>query len=267
MRSLSVALALVLAAAWPAAAPAQVTLFFDDFNGPPLSPSFQAVLPSDPQVGSYVGPSNYTFGTVDGASIIRLSNTLNNTQRVGWSTSASVQVTDFRYEMRFNTLVQSPASGFDFLIEGWLIDAANQNRYDVASPYAQIFGTDRRFLTRSSIDNDQVNSESFGFQNNTWYRLVVQGRAGQNIRGSVFGDDGTTELIGLTFGHVGAAFPSGFRLGLSQSMGIPGMPSPTDVAIDWMRLTVTPVPEPSALLLAGAAAAGAWAARRSRKRL
>jgi hypothetical protein len=254
--------ALTLAvAAWPATAPAQVVLFFDDFNGPALNPAFQASLPNGAPLGNgngsnaYLGAPNYSFGTVDGASVLRLTNTLNNWQRVGWSTSSIYAATNFRYEVRFNTLVQSPATSIDSFIETWVIDAADTSRYDIASPHGMNYGTDRQFRAGSSIDG-LFYGQQYGYLDNTWYRLVIQGTAGQNVRASIFADDGVTELVGQSFSHTGTAFPNGFRLGLSQAMGAPGSPYPSDVAIDWMRLTTTPVPEASSLLLLAGATAG-----------
>src|SRR5262245_45295817 len=109
MRPLMLALTLALVAARPA--PAQVVLFFDDFDGSTLNLAFQASLPNGAPQGdgtgscTYLSAPNYSFGTVGGVSVLRLTNTLNSWQRVGWSTSTVFPVTDFRLEVRFNTLV------------------------------------------------------------------------------------------------------------------------------------------------------------------
>jgi hypothetical protein len=269
MRLLTIALTLALAAARPA--PAQVVLFFDDFNGPALNPAFQASLPDGAPLGdgsgscAYLGLPNRSFQTLAGASVVRLTSTLSNWQRTGFSTAAAFAATDFRLELRFNTLVQGPATSIDSFIEAFLIDPANPGRFDLAGPHGGGLGVDRQFRAGGSIDG-QYSSPGYGYQDNTWYRLVVQGSASQNVRAALFADDSTTELIGQTLGHGPTAFPTGFRLGLAQATGAPQGTYPVDVAIDFIRLTGTPVPEPSALLLTGLAAAGAWAARRARKR-
>ena len=85
------------------------------------------------------------------------------------------------------------------------------------------------------------------FQNNTWYRVVLDAPAGGNIRASVQNDSGVV-LYGRTFSHGASAFPSGFELVLSQAMGEPTSPQPQDVAVDYALLTV---PEPSSGALAG----------------
>lgn len=235
---------------------AQTTLFFDDFNGPALNPEFQASLPTiagTPPV-TYLGAPNYSFQTLGGATVLRLTNTLNNLQRLGWSTSDSFKVTDFRYELRFNVLVQSPTTSIDHFVEAWLIDSSDPSRYLLGFPDGSNFGVDRRFHARSSIDS--LNQfQAFNYLDNTWYRLVLTGAANQNIRASLFADDGTTELIGQTFGFNTAAFPAGFRVGIAQALGVPNAPYPVDVAIDWVRLTGTAVPEPLSLVMAGCALA------------
>jgi hypothetical protein len=257
-----VALATIVLAALGANARAQTTLFFDDFNGPTLNPVFQASLPNGP-LGSgggnltYLGAPNYSFGTLDGASVLRLTNTLNSRQRVGWNTNATFNASDFRLEVRFNSLVQSPTTSIDSFIEAWLIDNGNPSRFGFAGPHGQNFGTLRQFRGGSSIDGQYV-TQAFNFTDNTWYRLVLTGGSSQNIRASIFADDGTTELIGQTFGFNASAFPSGFELGLSQATGVPGAPYPVDVAIDYVRLTTGAVPEPASgmLIVFGVAVGG-----------
>jgi hypothetical protein len=244
-RRAALALAIILLMTFAANARAQTTLFFDDFNGPTLNPAFQASLPS---LGStidvtYLGAPNYSYGTLDGASVLRLTNTLDTRQRRGWSTSSSFAVTDFRYEMRFNVLVQSPTTSIDRFLEAWLIDPADPSRYINAGPNGAQYGVVRYLSAISSIDG-LSQSQPFNYQDNTWYRLVITRAANQNIRASLFADDGTTELIGQTFGFNASAFPAGFQLGLAQSTGVPGAPYPVDVAIDYVRLTTSAVPEP-----------------------
>lgn len=41
----------------------------------------------------------------------------------------------------------------------------------------------------------------------------------------------------MNLAHDLSVYTSGFRIGISQSMGLPGSPFPTDVAIDSVRLT------------------------------
>jgi hypothetical protein len=264
----SAAVLSVLLSAAPS--PAQATLFFDDFNGPTLNPDFQVSLPNTltgatPVV--YLGAPNYSFEALDGATVLRLTNTLNNRQRLGWSTTESFHVSDFRYEVRFNVLVQGPTTSIDRFIEAWLLDPSDQTRYVFAGPDGTNFGTVRRLRGVSSIDGSNQ-LQPFSYLDNTWYRLVVTGGIGQDIQATLFADDGTTELVGETFGFDTSAFPAGFQLGLSQSTGVPNGPYPVDVAIDWVRLTGTVVPEPSTLELAGCAlTACALVAVRQRRRL
>jgi hypothetical protein len=236
---------------------AQMTLFFDDFNGPTLNSAFQAYLPTAGQGDlannvTYSGAPNYAFQTLGGSSVLRLTNTLNNLQRVGWSTNTVFNVPNFSYEIRFNTLVQSPTTSIDAFVEGWLLNANDPTQWAMVEPCGANYSISRQFRAATSIGPSAL-TVALNYQNNTWYRLVIQGAAGQDVRASIFADDGVTELAGQTFGYTPAVFASGFRLGLSQAMGLPGAAYPMDVAIDWIRLTTTAVPEPSALALTAAA--------------
>ena len=79
---------------------ADIILFADNFNCCELNPLWVASLPnaywryqakflSPPGIAEFIGEPNYSFETADGASVIRLTNTLNNAQRVGLSTYES----------------------------------------------------------------------------------------------------------------------------------------------------------------------------------
>lgn len=237
------AIALVLV---PAAAQSG-TLFFDDFDGPHLNPIWQGSLPdapwrfsAAPQVAIYEGGSGFSFQTVNGRTVIRLQNRLDNAQRRGWSSSRSF-TTDapILFEARFNTLVQSASTGIDELLEIWLLDAANPANYDVAALSAPGFGVGRVFTSWSTISKAGLDTD-FAFSDNTWYRLVIRGSKTQNLRGSLYRDGDSGELIGVDLGHTLAAYPDGFKLGISQSMGFPGMVEPTDVALDSVSLTTVP---------------------------
>lgn len=219
---------------------ARTTLFFDDFNGPHLSPIWQASLPNAhigviSDIVTYEGAPNYGFAMLDTNTVLRLTNTLSPLQRVGWSSVSNFTAADFHYEARFNTLNQSPSNSIDGFMEIWILDAANSNRYDIVSLFGGSYSADRRFFAGSSIDNS-YQSPSFGYQNNTYYRLVLDAPPGQNIRASLHGDDGT-ELIGVTLNHGASAFQSGFKICLSQAIGIPYNPAPVDVAVDYVSLT------------------------------
>lgn len=222
------------------------TLFFDDFDGPTLNPIWQAGLPNAPYAfhasGSaaiYQGESNFSFQSLDGSSVIRLQNILGDAQRRGWSSSTSFpSEASIIYEARFNTLVQSFSTGIDELLEIWLLDSNNPDNYDIVALYAPGYGFYRNFTASSSITNVGLDTD-FPFTNNTWYRMVISGSMTQEVRASVYDDAGTVELIGVNLGHNLGAYTSGFRIGISQSMGSPGFPFPTDVALDSVRLTAS----------------------------
>jgi hypothetical protein len=245
---------LLIALIFSCAASAQTTLFFDDFSGPTLNSAYQPILPAAGWrfggcgTATYVGASSFSFQTLDSATVIRLQNTLDNAQRKGWSTSTEFPSNlSIRLEARLNTVVQSPATGIDELLELWILDPTNLSRYDKVALSAPDFGSTRVFTAGSSITNigldtgvppcAGVGQGAFTFSNNTWYRLVITGSPSTDVRLSVFDDTGTVELIGVSVGHTLSSYSSGFVIGFSQSMGLPGSPSPTDVAVDFIQLT------------------------------
>ncbi len=218
------------------------SLFLDNCAGPTVNPMWQPGLPSVVNgagppglVEVYAGVPNATFTTIGGSNVMRLRNTLSPWTRKGWSSATTFRGQDFRYEVRFNTLTQGSPNSIDGFIEIWVIDAANSNRFDVVAPDNGAYGAVHLLVAGSSIDNS-YNELPFNFQNNTWYRLVLSAAPNQGVRAAVLSDAGA-ELAGVSFTHTAAAFPSGFKLGLSQFMGSPSGPSLTDVAVDYARLT------------------------------
>jgi hypothetical protein len=235
--------------------------FFDDFSGPTLNHSWQASLPTmkvaEPFAGStqnatYLGAPNYSFQTLGTDSVLRLSNSMGPHQRVGWSTTDTFSGA-FRYEVRFNTLNQSSATSIDAFLEIGILDAADTTRYDILSPYGAQFSSDHRFAAGSSIDN-AFNETGYNYANNTWYRMVLEGGPGQNLRASLQSDSGT-ELVGFNLGHTADAYGAGYRLFLSQALGepFPGSQFPVDVAVDFARLTLIPEPSSAALIVCACA--------------
>jgi hypothetical protein len=50
-------------------------------------------------------------------------------------------------------------------------------------------------------------------------------------------DDSGTELIGQTLNHTESAYSSGFKIAFSQAIGLPNGTYPSDVAVDYVKLT------------------------------
>lgn len=225
-------------------------LFTDHFGGPTLDQSWQAVFPNGAPLGpnstTYIGAAGYAFQTQGGASVLQLSNTLSTLQRIGWTTSQHFDPSDFTYEARINTENQSPTTGIDGMIELSLVDVSNPTRIDTAALFGS-FGSAARLLQAESTIDGNYHESNFDYQNDTWYRLQISGSLTSPITFTVRSDDGTP-LASYAFGHTMAAFPSGFKLGLSQSMGFPNSPAPVLVGVDYVQLTA--MPEPSALLMA-----------------
>lgn len=152
--------------------------------------------------------------------MINLHNELNNAQRVGWSTVSSfAAASPILYEARFNTLTPSASKGIDELLEIWLLDPKNLNRYDEVGLSAPNFGSGHVFTAMSSITGSGLDT-NFSFANNTWYRMVITGSPNQDVRASIYADDGTTELIGVDLGHTLASYGSGIKHRLLPINGV-----------------------------------------------
>jgi hypothetical protein len=68
--------------------------------------------------------------------------------------------------------------------------------------------------------------------------MALTGSTTQPVHAAIYADSGTKELIGVDLGHTLSTYKSGFRIGISQSMGFPNGVYPTDVGIDWVKLSV-----------------------------
>jgi hypothetical protein len=212
-----------------------------------ITDEFDGALGADWQIGNaprdgfaYLGAPTYRFETLDGASVVRLSNTLSNNQRVGWTSNDVIASTSgFRYEVRLNTLTQGSTTGIDGLLEVALVDEADPGRFIAASLFGAANGTDRHFYSNSPGSGGFVD-RPYAFQDNTWYRIVLEGSPTQAITASLLSDGGAV-LATRTFSTSTDTFASDFRVGLFQNMGTPNRPAPTDVAIDYARVTSTPI--------------------------
>lgn len=216
-------------------------VFQDMFSGPTLNPVWQAGLPTPAQVSgggifpiNYIGTPNYSFQPVGGASAIRLTNTMSDQQRRGWSTSTAFTVPNFSLEMRFYTHTQSAAASIDAFVELWLIDAANSSRYELIAPYGGSFSTVRSVAIGSSIDN-VFSGIPYPYANDGWYRVRYDSSGNQLT--ATFTDDGGNPVLTRVFNHDISAFPNGFRIGIGQAIGNPSGTFPVDVSIDYVTLT------------------------------
>ncbi len=221
------------------------TLFYDDFNGPSLGNNYLGWLPEakyryrDDAVAYFEGPSDFYFDNLDGNTVIRMQNWLEDQQRRGWSVSGDssylMVIGEFWVEAQFNTMVQSSQTGIDQLIELWIFDSNDSTRYDMVSVASDGYGANR-FITAESSISGSGGEKPFNFADNTWYRLMLSGSPGGNIYATVWDVNGTQMLASVDLGHRITDYPFGFSIGISQSVGFPGGRYPTDVAIDWLRV-------------------------------
>lgn len=221
----------------------QFTNFFDSFNGPTLNPMWSGSLPDAPIASgdsapeTFVGAPGYQFETLNGDSVLWISNSLSDLQRAGWSLQTNFYLSQFRYEARFYTLTQSQTTSFDAFMEIWILDSSNSNRYDLVSLFAGWYGSDRHFRAGSSISGDTFD-QPFSFQDNTFYRLVLQGSNTNDITAALYDDSGD-QLAETDLGHTTAVFGSGFTIGISHAMDRPLGTYPSQAAIDYVSLSTT----------------------------
>ena len=228
-------------------------LFSDNFTGPYLIPLWVTNLPNVPNAqGSpaetYMGAPSYQFQTLGSVPVLRMNESLPDLERVGWSLNKNFSTTDFRYEVRFNTVTQSTSTSIDGFIEVWVLDANNFSRYDLVSIFGGYYGTHMFFDAVSSVTGNNTQQDTLGtgtIVNDTYYRLVLQGGTNRNIRASLCDDQGK-ELYGYDLGHTTQDYPAGFTIGISQAIGSPGGVSPTDVAIASASVTTTNLIPPHA---------------------
>ena len=281
----------------PARADATV-LFVDDF-GAGVSPVWRASLPAvyghhnplrydgvaTPFETTWAGSPPLRFERLGIPTVLRLNQPMAPLAHNGLLTQTAYKTNAFRYEVRFNTRTQGPFSldpavnhSIDGFIEIGLFDPADASRYDVTSLFGNRYHLERTFQANSGIDgfgngwHNPRNEDGTidpdirdggvlsSYQNDTWYKLVLTGAAGQNIAAQLESDDGQI-LSSWTFSHDISGFPNGFRLGIAQYMGYPFATFPVDVAIDYVRLTgqatVPTRPSLSALSPSSAVAGGA----------
>lgn len=223
---------------------AQETFFFDDFDGPTLNTIWSGPLPPNSYNGApFTGAPSYGFQAVTTNTVLRLSNLLSNERR-GWSADTNFSAAQFRYEVRFSSVVpQTYPDSSGYFLEMWVLNATNSSYYDMVSLAGGVFSSSHyKFLAVSTVTSNNYNVGFSNFSSNTWYRLVIEGSSQDNLRGDWLTDAGQ-EIYSYTFGHNAAAFASGFRIAISQSWISTGPPPGTaDVAVDSVQLSGTDAP-------------------------
>ncbi|MBI3348327.1 MAG: LamG domain-containing protein, partial [Burkholderiales bacterium] len=210
-----------------------------DFGGPSLDPVWQPG--GVPNTLSFNGAPSYSFDTVDGASVIRLNSNITGQYRgTGWATATNAVGQGFSYEVRFNTLVQSAATGFDELIGLSVTDMLDPTRWVATALASNTTGGGRKLAVDSrGVGGSYYQSSAYDFTDNTWYRLRLSAATDGTIKATLLSDAGA-ELTTLDLGITAEAFAGGARFGIYQSNTTTGGTAKHDVAIDWARLTTTP---------------------------
>lgn len=197
-------------------------LFYDDFEGPTLNNVYKQT-----QNLFFTTTLEYSLEILDGYSVLRLKNQLDDNQKVGLEVDEVFEADSnpFRLELRFNPLVQSETTSIDGFLEVHLVPADNSAYYQLVL-FAGNFGRDRQF-----------NGIPVDIKDNTWYRLVVAQSSNQQYRASIFDDSMQNEIVGTNLNIEQDSFQSGIKMRIAQSMGAPGGIYPVDVAIDWIKLS------------------------------
>ena len=202
------------------------TLFFDNFDDATSLSNYMefSSLPTN-------GTPEYSFETLDDFSIIRLQSQLSDNQLKAWQIRPvfNIYSAPFRLEVRFNTLRQSRSTSIDGFFVIWLFATEDSNASHQIGLYAFDYGSNRYFQ-----------GMTFNFRDNTWYHLVITGTKDQKYRASVYDDLLKQELVSEDLSYNQNLFRSGMKIGIVQIMGAPGGTYPTDVAIDWIKLTRNP---------------------------
>ncbi|MBN8495130.1 MAG: hypothetical protein J0M00_27260, partial [Burkholderiales bacterium] len=212
---------------------ARVAGFEQQFDGPALDPFWQPGNANLPP---------YRFETLDGASVLRWQGALGpQFQILGLDSSANADLSGgFTYEVRFNTLLQSAATSFDEFLGILISDVDNRSRYASVVALADANGAGRQLRSGTSSISGGAGYENrpFAFADNTWYRLKLSAAPGGVLRAAVLADDGS-ELVARDLGIGAEAFPKGALFSIYKYKSLGGT-VPSDVAIDWARLSTTP---------------------------
>ena len=212
---------------------ARVGGFEQQFDGPALDASWQPGNASLPP---------YRFETLDGASVLRWQGALvPQAQILGLDSTVNADLSGgFSYELRFNTLLQSATTSFDEFIGILISDVDNRSRYASVVALADANGSGRQLRsgTSSISGGSGYENRPFAFADNTWYRLKLSAAPGGVLRAAVLADDGS-ELVARDLGIGAEAFPKGTQFTIYKYKSLGGT-VPSDVAIDWVRLSTTP---------------------------
>ena len=264
--ALTLAVPVLVSAPTARAAP----IFFEGFDGgfsqawastpgtlPPVS-----LVPFRPQTVSHAGPPGFSFGTVGGAGVVRLNTTAAPSwTRFGFQSAATVPGGSFQVEARINTLSQG-GPNIDGLFDLWLLNSSDPSKYVQVGLFGDQFASQRSWYAHAA--GEPFGLSPFPFASDTWYKLRITQRAGEDLEVSVWNDVADALLASHRFGFQLGALGSEFRIGFSQWMGGPNRTNAMLSAVDYIQ--VQAVPEPHAVVVAAVAATFGAGARLVRRR-
>ncbi|HEU6455156.1 MAG TPA: hypothetical protein VN201_06795, partial [Roseateles sp.] len=209
-----------------------------------LDDSFDS-LPGSAGSGWTVNGPNLAIsaGSIDGASVMRLR-TSQTTNQTGNAivTTATAAGQGLSYEVRFNTLVQGVAGvSTDEFIGIYVQNPADPNKNVWTNLFSDANGNRQWRSGSNNIGGAGFTNPAFAFADNTWYHLRIEAPVQGNLRAVLLDDNGNT-LASRDLGVTTDAFPDGFRFSIYQYDTLGGAVHPSEVAVDWARVTTTPPP-------------------------
>ena len=189
--------------------------------------------PALPSVGLaassvFIGAPNFSFETVDGAQVLRLTNLLNPASRCGLVSTHTLEGSLGEVEARVNTLVQNRQI-IDGLFELWLVNPEDPGKYVSIMFHSGSYSVQRMVLCFSSEDG--IYTEELGYENNTWYLFRISATS-TVLRVSIWDGTGTTMLFAHDMSHTLSTLGDSFRIAIAQNMDSPDRAYTADSAVD-----------------------------------
>ena len=176
----------------------------------------------------FIGAPDYSFETVDGAQVLRLTNQLNPASRCGLVSIHTLEGSLGEVEARVNTLVQNRQI-IDGLFELWLVNPEDPGKYVSIMFHSGSYSAQRMVLCFSSEDGMYV--EEIGYENNTWYLFRISATS-TVLRVSIWDDTGTAMLFAHDMSHTLSTLGDSFRIAIAQHMDSPDGTYTADSAVD-----------------------------------
>jgi len=179
----------------------------------------------------YVGLPDYSFETVEGSQVLRMTNLLEPHSRRGIVAAYTCEGTVGEVEARVNTLTQN-SEIIDGLFELWLVNPIDPDKYVMLAFHGGSYSTNRLVFCSSS--EGEFSEDNIDYENDTWYLIRITATA-TALHVSIWDDEATTELFAHDFGHTLDVLGDAFRVAISQHMDNPNVAHTADSAVDYVE--------------------------------